>query len=24
VARLRSGFDLDFAPPGTRGELHER
>jgi hypothetical protein len=24
VARLRSGFELDFTPPGSRGEWHER
>jgi hypothetical protein len=24
VTRLRSGFDLNFTPPRTRGELHER
>jgi hypothetical protein len=24
LTRLRSGFDLDFTPPRTRGELHER
>lgn len=24
VARLRTGFDLQWAPTRTRGELHER
>jgi hypothetical protein len=24
VARLRTGFELDFTPPSSRGELHER
>jgi hypothetical protein len=24
VARLRTGFELDFTPPDSRGEGHER
>jgi len=24
VARLRKGFDLNWTPPGSRDELHER
>ena len=24
LARLREGLDLDWAPPKSRGELHER
>jgi hypothetical protein len=24
LALLRQGFDLHWAPPGSRGELHER